>query len=210
MSLLNQAVLETVNVSVKSASGNILIGVSLKIHERELVSIIGPSGGGKSTLLRTFNRLSDLESGLKVSGQVIYRNKDVRDYKNIDDLRHKIGLVFQKPCIFPGSILRNVLFGARHFRRFKSKKESLIFAEQILIQARLWNEVKDRLNRPASELSIGQKQRLAFGRVLAVDPDVLLLDEPTSSLDPHSTAEIEKALTEIKMKKAVQILSVNS
>lgn len=206
MSLNSEITLEAKNICVDAPLRTILSEINFKVHERELVSIVGPSGGGKSTLLKVFNRLADLENKLTVRGQVFYRGQNLFKDIPVNDLRQKIGLVFQKPCIFPGSILRNVLFGVRHHQNLK-RQAGLDLAEEFLRKAHLWDEVKDRLNQPASELSIGQKQRLAFSRVLAVDPDILLLDEPTSSLDIHSTSEIERALLEMKNKKSIVLVT---
>lgn len=201
-----EALLDVRHMGVTARSGPILHDISLKVYEREMVSLVGPSGAGKTTVLRVLNRLADLESKLDVTGEVFYRGRNILSFYPVNDLRRRIGLVFQKPCVFPGSILRNVLFGVRHHRRLRAR-EALQFAECVLRKAHLWNEVKDRLGGPASQLSLGQKQRLAFGRVLAVDPDILLLDEPTSSLDPHSTHEIEQALLEMKRSKSIVLVT---
>lgn len=199
-------VIEAKNISVHASSHQILTGINFFACERELVSIVGPSGGGKSTLLKVLNRLADLDNNLIVKGQAFFQGKNIFKDINPYELRKKVGLVFQKPCIFPGSILRNVLFGIRHHQHIKRSTETEI-AELYLRKAHLWDEVKDRLHHPATQLSLGQKQRLAFSRVLAVDPDVFLLDEPTSSLDPHSTQEIERALLEMKNTKSIVLVT---
>ncbi len=190
-------VLSIRELSVAAARRRILENVSFDLYEGEILSIVGPSGSGKSTLLRAINRLADLENGLRVAGTVRYRGKDIRSAFPVHQLRARIGMVFQKPCMFPGSILHNVLFGARHHRRF-GRGEAIHLAEAMLRKSSLWNEVKDRLEHPAVELSLGQKQRLSLARILAVDPDVLLLDEPTSSLDSRSTEQIECTLMELR------------
>lgn len=192
------------DLRVAASSQPILEGVSLDLQERELISIVGPSGAGKSTLLRVVNRLAE-DAGFQVSGMIRYRGKEIHRYP-FHQLRTRIGMVFQKPCVYPGSILRNVLFGVRHHQRL-SRRASTALAEDMLRRGRLWEEVKDRLARPAAHLSLGQKQRLCFARVLAVDPDVLLLDEPTSSLDPHSTREIERTLLELKAEKSILLVT---
>lgn len=180
----------------------ILSGISFDLGEREIVSVVGPSGSGKSTLLRALVRLADQEAGMKVTGEVIYCGESIFDAYPVHFLRKEIGFLPQKPCVYPGSVLRNVLFGVRHHRHLNNKGACEI-AEQSLRNAHLWDEVKDRLKRPAWELSIGQRQRLALARLLAVDPEMLLLDEPTSCLDPHTTLAIERTLFEMKVRKAI-------
>ncbi len=194
---MSDIILEVRNLSVYSGSQPLVEDISFVLKKGELTTIIGASGSGKSTILRAINRLADLESGLTVKGDIFLNGENVFTCCSVNDLRTEIGLVFQKPCIFPGSIYRNVLFGIRHHQKI-NKKTSLEIAQSVLQKAHLWDEVKDRLHKPASILSIGQKQRLAFARSLAVNPKIILLDEPTSSLDPHSTLEIEKALRELK------------
>jgi len=150
--------------------------------------------------------LADEEPGITVKGDILFNGADIFTSYKINELRRRIGMVFQKPCIFPGSIYRNVLFGARHHKTMKEKEKNVL-VESMLRKSHLWEEVKKRLKEPASKLSIGQKQRLVFARTLAVDPEILLLDEPTSSLDPHSTIEIEKALNEMKSSKSIIVVT---
>ncbi len=190
-------VLQVQQLHVTAGDQSIVRDVTFDLSRGELTTIIGPSGSGKSTILRAINRLADKESGLQVSGSIRYKGCDVFRCCPVNELRRDISLVFQKPCIFPGSIRRNVLFGVRHHQPMSRTRQNDLI-EKVLRQAHLFKEVKDRLNKPAHLLSIGQKQRLAFARSLAVNPAVILLDEPTSSLDPHSTIEIEKALRELK------------
>lgn len=198
--------LEVEGLNVYCGSQPIVKDVSFHLDHNEIVTIVGPSGSGKTTILRALNRLADQEGGLKVEGNVLFRGEDIFQCCSINRLRQHIGLVFQKPCVFPGSIGRNVLFGVRHHKRMR-KPEADMLVEAVLKKAHLWDEVKDRLNQPASQLSLGQKQRLVFARTLAVDPQILLLDEPTSSLDPHSTLEIEKALIEMKANKSILLVT---
>ena len=198
-------ILEVKNLNIHAGPQPIVKDVSFNLYQNEIVSIVGSSGCGKSTILRTINRLAQ-ENGLDVNGNIYYRGDNVFECCSINNLRKHIGLVFQKPCIFPGSIYRNVLFGVKHHSKLnKNEKKELV--ETVLQKAHLWNEVKDRLEHPAFELSLGQKQRLAFARTLAVDPEILLLDEPTSSLDPHSTQEIESALLEMKRSKTILLVT---
>lgn len=199
-------VLSVRGLAVRTSACAILEGINFELHEHEIVSIAGPSGAGKSTLLRAVNGLAQEMSGMKVTGEIFYRGRNALRGMDREDLRKKIGMVFQKPCVYPGSIERNVLFGARHHLRLNGRQKKLL-AERVLRQAHLWEEVSDRLHRPASELSLGQKQRLTFARALAVDPDILLLDEPTSSLDPHSTEAIEKTLLELRESKSILLVT---
>jgi len=194
------------NLSVDAPDHRILEDLSFDLSEREIVSVVGPSGSGKTTLLRILNRFADRESRLKVSGEIYYRGRDIFGCCAVTDLRKSIGLVFQKPCVFPGSITHNVLFGVKHHQKL-SRHSAETLTEEVLTKAHLWKEVKDRLKKPAHILSLGQRQRLAFARVLAVEPEILLLDEPTSSLDPHSTQEIENALLEMKVSKTILLVT---
>lgn len=206
MNTSGKIILQTKGLSVHARSQKIIENISISLHENEIFSIVGPSGSGKSTLLRVLNRLADIENRLQVTGEVTYLGKSIFSCCSVHELRRQVGMVFQKPCIFPGSIARNILFGARHLGRLtKLDQETMI--ESVLHKAHLWSEVKDRLKQPASELSLGQKQRLAFARVLAVNPSVLLLDEPTSSLDPHSSRQIESALLEMKASKSILLVT---
>lgn len=191
---LLKPVLSAVGLSVRSAAGPILREVNLDIPRHLVTGIIGPSGAGKSTLLKTLNRLIDLTPSLRVSGRVLFEGVDVRARDvDPDALRRRVGIVFQQPVMFPGSIESNVLFGASRVGAVTRTNRAEI-VEASLQQAGLWSEVKDRLNAPASTLSIGQQQRLAIARTLAVQPDVVLMDEPTSALDPRSTEVIEESV----------------
>ncbi len=198
--------LKVKNLSVLSGKEQIVKNISFSLNENEIVALVGPSGAGKSTILRSLNRLADKESGLKVEGEVLYDGKNIFTSYSLNELRRKIGLVFQKPCVFPGSIYKNVLFGIRHHKSLK-KSEADDLVESMLKKSHLWREVKDRIYKSANILSLGQKQRLAFARTLATDPDILLLDEPTSSLDPYSTHEIEQVLLELKQNKSILLVT---
>jgi phosphate transport system ATP-binding protein len=206
MPLKKNIVLEVGSMNVWAQSHQLLRDISFQLLEQEILTIVGPSGSGKSTLLRVLNRLADLENGLEVKGTVLYRGKSIFGCCSIDFLRTKIGILFQRPCIFPGSITKNVLFGVRHHQKIKEADKPFLI-EAVLRKVHLWEEVKNRLNQSAMILSIGQKQRLAFARVLAVNPDVLLLDEPTSSLDPYSTRKLEETILELKNSKSIILVT---
>lgn len=199
-------ILEIKNLDVNASTRAILKNISFNLKRNEIVTVVGPSGAGKSTLLRVLNRLAGEDPGITVKGDILFNGEDIFTFYRINELRRRIGMVFQKPCVFPGSIYRNVLFGARHHKTMKEKDKNIL-VESMLRRSHLWEEVKERLKEPASKLSIGEKQRLVFARTLAVDPEILLLDEPTSSLDPHSTIEIEKALNEMKSAKSIIVVT---
>ena len=158
-----------------------------------ITAIIGPSGCGKTTLLRSINRTAEMERGFRSQGDIKVLGQSVNEVRNISDLRRQVGMVYQTPVALPLSIMENVLFGPRYYG-VKNRLELEALTENCLRQVALWDEVKDRLKRPALHLSGGQKQRLAIARALAVEPQVLLLDEPCSSLDPASTGLIEELL----------------
>jgi len=181
--------------------------VNVSIREHEITSFIGPSGCGKSTVLRCLNRMNDLITGARVEGTVLYRDVDLY-HPDVDPVavRRRIGMVFQKPNPFPKSIYDNVAFGPR-VAGFKGNLDELI--ERSLRSAGLWDEVKDRLGSSALGMSGGQQQRLCIARAIAVNPDVLLMDEPCSSLDPIATGHIEELMKEIKDKYTIVIVTHN-
>lgn len=186
-----------------------LKNVDLEIIEKKVTALIGPSGCGKSTFLRTLNRMNDLVKGVKINGKVWMDEKDIYD-KMVDvvDLRKKVGMVFQKPNPFPMSILENVAYGPKaHGLRNKARIMEIV--EKSLVQAALWDEVKDRMHTPAFGLSGGQQQRLCIARVLAVEPQVLLMDEPTSALDPLATLKVEELINELKQHYTIVIVTHN-
>lgn len=186
-----------------------LYNISLSIPERSVTAFIGPSGCGKSTLLRMFNRMNDLIEGSRHSGQVLLDQRDIyRDSVNLVDLRRRVGMVFQQPNPFPKSIYENVVYGPRMAGlRNRARMDELV--EKCLRQAALWDEVKDRLDASAMDLSGGQKQRLCIARALATDPEVLLMDEPASALDPKATARIEDLIFELKRDYTIVIVTHN-
>ena len=182
-----------------------LHGISMDIDENKITSFIGPSGCGKSTLLKSINRMNDLVEGCKITGEFLLDNKNIYKDIEINTLRKRVGMVFQKANPFPMSVYDNIAFGPRT-HGIKKKAELDVIVRQALEDAALWDEVKDRLNKSALGLSGGQQQRLCIARALAVQPEVLLMDEPTSALDPISTSKIEE-LT-LKLKKDYTIVMV--
>jgi len=183
--------------------------VSMQIAEKKVTAFIGPSGCGNSTLLRTFNRMFELYPGQRADGEILLDGENLLTSKtDISLLRAKIGMVFQKPTPFPMSIYDNVAFGVRLFEKL-SKGEMEERVEWALSKAALWNEVKDKLHQSGNSLSGGQQQRLCIARGVAIKPEVLLLDEPCSALDPISTAKIEELIAEIKNDYTVVIVTHN-
>ena len=183
--------------------------INIDIEENRITALIGPSGCGKSTFLKTLNRMNDLVNGVKITGSVLYRGKDIYAPKtDLSELRKHIGMVFQKPNPFPMSIYDNIAYGPRtHGIKNKAKLDDIV--ERSLKGAAIWDEVKDRLKKSALGLSGGQKQRLCIARALAVEPDILLMDEPTSALDPISTSKIEELAMELKEKYTIVIVTHN-
>ncbi len=183
--------------------------ISIEISKNSITALIGPSGCGKSTFLKTLNRMNDLVADVKISGSVKYNGTDIFDPStDVNELRRQIGMVFQKPNPFPMSIYDNVAYGPRtHGIRNKAKLDDIV--ERSLIDAAIWDEVKDRLKKNALGLSGGQQQRLCIARALAVEPEVLLMDEPTSALDPISTSKIEELAMQLKDKYTIVIVTHN-
>lgn len=171
--------------------------ISMHIPEKEITAFIGPSGCGKSTLLKSLNRMNDLVEGCKITGTLLLDGEPINQMKNVNLLRKRVGMVFQKPNPFPMSIYDNVAYGPRtHGIRKKSELDAIV--EDSLKKAAIWDETKDRLKKSALGMSGGQQQRLCIARALAVQPEVLLMDEPTSALDPISTTKIEDLALELK------------
>ena len=180
----------------------------MKIQEKEITAFIGPSGCGKSTLLKTLNRMNDLVEGCRITGSVKLDGEDIYGKIDVNNLRKRVGMVFQKPNPFPMSIFDNIAYGPRtHGVRAKSKLNEIV--EKSLRDVAIWDEVKDRLNKSALGLSGGQQQRLCIARALAVEPEVILMDEPTSALDPISTSKIEDLAIELKDKYTIIIVTHN-
>ncbi|MBI3540461.1 MAG: phosphate ABC transporter ATP-binding protein [Candidatus Eisenbacteria bacterium] len=181
------------------------IGFDVPAHS--VTAIIGPSGCGKSTLLRSFNRMNDLIAGVRTEGEVRVAGLDVRS-ADVVELRRRVGMVFQRPNPFPKSIFDNVAFGLR-LLGIRDRAELEARVEQSLLRAALWNEVRDRLNRSALQLSGGQQQRLCIARCLAVEPEVILMDEPASALDPTATARIEELVLDLKRAYTIVVVTHN-
>ncbi len=184
-----------------------LIDVSMEIAEREITALIGPSGCGKSTFLRCLNRMNDTIPGARLEGKIALDGRDVyTPAYDVADLRRRVGMVFQKPNPFPQSIFDNVAFGLRILSQTRGLADRV---EQSLRSAALWDEVKDHLHEPALGLSLGQQQRLCIARVLAVEPEVILMDEPCSALDPIATLAIEELMQELKERYTIVIVTHN-
>lgn len=185
-----------------------LKNVNLDIEANKITAFIGPSGCGKSTLLKSLNRMNDLVEGCKIEGEILLDNQNIYKSMDVNLLRKRVGMVFQKPNPFPMSIYDNIAYGPRtHGVRSKAKLDDIV--EQSLRQAAIWDEVKDRLKKSALGMSGGQQQRLCIARALAVQPEVLLMDEPTSALDPISTSKIEDLAVELKKDYTIVMVTHN-
>lgn len=196
------------NLNLHYSDFQALKDISMKIENYKITSFIGPSGCGKSTFLKTLNRMNDLIAGCKISGKISLFGKNIYNNIDINLLRKDVGMVFQKPNPFPMSVYDNITFGPRT-HGVKSKYDLDEIVENSLKGAAIWNEVKDRLKKPALGLSGGQQQRLCIARALAVSPKVLLMDEPTSALDPISTGKIEELILTLKEKYSIIIVTHN-
>ena len=203
------SIIEVKDLNLWYGAHHALHSVNIDIPEHEITALIGPSGCGKSTFLKTLDRMNDLVQGVKIKGTVAYRGQDIyAPGVDVTWLRKQIGMVFQKPNPFPMSIYDNVAYGPRtHGVRSKLALDELV--EKSLRQAAIWDEVKDRLKKPALGLSGGQQQRLCIARALAVQPEVLLMDEATSALDPISTSKIEDLAMELKSEYTIVMVTHN-
>jgi phosphate transport system ATP-binding protein len=200
-------ILETKDLDIFYGDFKAVTGVNMKIQRNRITAIIGPSGCGKSTMLRAFNRMNELVPGSSIKGEVIFQGQDLYA-SDVDPVtvRHRIGMVFQKPNPFPKSIYENIAWGAR-IHGYKGKMDELV--EYSLKQAALWDEVNDKLDQSGLALSGGQQQRLCIARALAVEPEVILMDEPASALDPISTLRIEELMHEIVKDYTIIIVTHN-
>ncbi|MBP1762384.1 MAG: phosphate transporter, ATPase subunit, partial [Firmicutes bacterium] len=201
--------MQSQNVEVYYQEFQALHGINMDIEEHKVTALIGPSGCGKSTFLRSLNRLNELIEGTTIKGQIYLDQQPI--YTNeidVVELRKKVGMVFQKPSVFPMSIYNNVAYGPRiHGIKNKNRLDEIV--ERSLKAANLWKEVSDRLRSPAARMSGGQQQRLVIARVLAVDPEVILMDEPASALDPISTSRLEELIAELKSEYTIVIVTHN-
>lgn len=200
-------VLETKGLGIYYGDFQAVTNVSMPIKRHKITAIIGPSGCGKSTLLRAFNRMNELFTGTRIEGEVLFEGENLYD-PAVDpvEVRYRIGMVFQKPNPFPKSVYENIAWGAR-IHGFKGKMDDLV--ESCLQQAALWDEVKDKLKQSGLALSGGQQQRLCIARALAVQPEVILMDEPASALDPIATLKIEELMQELKKNYTIVIVTHN-
>ncbi|WP_026073420.1 phosphate ABC transporter ATP-binding protein PstB [Robertmurraya massiliosenegalensis] len=200
---------QTKDLNLWYGEDHALKSINLDIVENEVTAIIGPSGCGKSTFIKTLNRMVELIPVVKISGDILYREKSILDksYK-VEDLRTRVGMVFQKPNPFPKSIYENIAYGPK-IHGIRNKKVLDEIVEKSLRGAAIWDEVKDRLHENAYGLSGGQQQRICIARCLAIEPDVILMDEPTSALDPISTLKIEELVQELKKDFSIIIVTHN-
>lgn len=196
------------NMNLYYGNFHALKNINMKIPEKEITAFIGPSGCGKSTLLKSLNRMNDLVEGCVITGSVTLDGEDIYGKMDVNILRKRVGMVFQKPNPFPMSIYDNIAYGPRtHGIRSKAKLDDIV--EKSLRDAAIWDEVKDRLKKSALGMSGGQQQRLCIARALAVQPEVLLMDEPTSALDPISTSKIEDLAVELKKDYTIIMVTHN-
>lgn len=200
-------IIKTSNLNVWYGETQALIDVNMEIKEKKITAIIGPSGCGKSTFIRCINRMNDLVESFRYEGEIIVDNADIKDIEP-EVLRKNVGMVFQKPNPFPKSIRDNVAFGPK-IQGVTDKDELDSIVDNSLKKAGLWDEVKDRLNDSALKLSGGQQQRLCIARTIAVEPEIILFDEPCSALDPLSTSKIEDLMIELKKKYTIVIVTHN-
>lgn len=203
---MNDTIISVKDLDLYYSEMQALKKISMDIHKNKITALIGPSGCGKSTFLKTLNRMNDLVPGVKVEGKVFIDDVDIYSDIDVNDLRRKVGMVFQKPNPFPMSIYDNIAYGPRLYGVTK-KAELDQIVEESLKAAALWDEVKDRLKKSAMGLSGGQQQRLCIARALAVEPEILLMDEPTSALDPIATMKIEELALELKKKYTIVIVT---
>ena len=202
-------ILEVKDMNLWYSNFQALKNINMEIPENQITAFIGPSGCGKSTFLKSLNRMNDLVDGVKITGSIIYDNQNILDANiDVNQLRREIGMVFQKPNPFPMSIYDNIAYGPRT-HGIKNKLQLDEIVEESLKLAAIWDEVKDRLKKSALGLSGGQQQRLCIARALAVKPKILLMDEPTSALEPISTSKIEDLISELKTKLTIVIVTHN-
>ena len=201
-------IIMTKNLNLWYGTSHALRDINMQIPEKEITALIGPSGCGKSTYLKTLNRMNDLVESCRIEGEIMFSGIDIYKEIDVNILRKRVGMVFQKPNPFPMSIYDNIAYGPRiHGIRSRVKLDEIV--ERSLTQAAIWEECKDRLKKSALGMSGGQQQRLCIARALAVEPEVLLMDEPTSALDPISTSKIEDLAMELKEKYTIIMVTHN-
>ncbi len=205
---MGEVLIKVRNLNFYYGENRVLKDINMDVFKNTVTALIGPSGCGKTTFLRCFNRMHDLYKGNRYEGEIIYNGENILKTQDLISLRSKIGMVFQRPTPFPMSIFDNVAYGLK-LKGIKKKSEIEAIVERSLMEAALWDEVKDKLNSPATSLSGGQQQRLVIARTLAVEPDIILFDEPTSALDPIATAKIEELITHLKDITTVLIVTHN-
>ena len=196
------------NLNLWYTTNHALKDINIELPQKEITALIGPSGCGKSTFLKSLNRMNDLVEGCRIEGEITLDEVDIYKDMDVNILRKKVGMVFQKPNPFPMSIYDNIAYGPR-IHGIKSKVALDEIVERSLRQAAIWDECKDRLKKSALGMSGGQQQRLCIARALAVEPDILLMDEPTSALDPISTSKIEDLAVELKEKYTIVMVTHN-
>jgi phosphate transport system ATP-binding protein len=206
---MNDIIMDVNNVNLWYGNFQALYDIVMPVEKNRITALIGPSGCGKSTLLRSMNRMNDLVEGCRVEGTMKFLGTDIYDPSvDVNSVRTKIGMIFQRPNPFPMSIRDNITYGPR-IHGMDDKKELNEIVEKTLVQSALWDEVCDRLDKPALSLSGGQQQRLCIARALATNPDIILMDEPTSALDPIATSKIEDLACELKKDYTVVIVTHN-
>ncbi len=206
----NTAAIKVKNLDLYYTKFQAIKDVSVEFKSNQITALIGPSGCGKSTLLRTLNRINDTIEGVKITGEVVIYGKNIyAEDADVDRIRRNVGMVFQRPNPFPLSVYDNVAFGLQINRIVKSKSETDQIVKESLEDVQLWDDLKDKLKNNALSLSLEQQQRLCIARVVAVKPQVILLDEPCSSLDPMATAHIEELMQELKEKYTIVIVTHN-
>ncbi len=206
---MEKHLLQIEDLHLYAGSKHVLKGISMNIPEHQIIALIGPSGCGKTMLLRSINRMHDLNPDIRIEGRILFKGKNVLDrHTDPVQLRRQIGMVFQKPNPFPKSIFKNVEYGLK-INGMRHSAHIRDAVENSLKQSHLWDEVKEELDKSALELSGGQQQRLCLARAIAVAPEVILLDEPCSALDPISTAKVEETLLELKQLFTIVIVTHN-
>jgi len=208
--MIDHPKIETINLNFYYGNFKALKNINIKIPSKNITAIIGPSGCGKSTLLRCFNRMNDIIENTRCEGKILIDNQDINDPRtDLVELRKKVGMVFQRPYVFNLSIYENLVFGIKIHRLLKKKSEIEEAIKNSLESVGLWQDIKDKLKRNAKILSLEQQQRLCLARVLILKPEIILLDEPCSALDPIATAKIEELLLKLKENYTIVIVTHN-